>query len=442
MPAALHAHPVRRASEGGSGSVMRKSLEHTERRLSARIDRAHASGREEELAKALAVYCDAYSAHFVAACWLKENRSRQIIRNAHLPVEELAQRSLTWDIDDERVTVEYQGLRSDWSARLIFNAGAINRTRQLVVKHALYRSYRIHNDQALLNGGQTAAIRRVIANYKDGYHHVAEVDVTRCYQSFDRSRTGRYFGLSEKVTALLGVQDLKLWPSQYIRKEWLHLSGSEDRECVMDLFRHRFDEEFATAQSGLTEGSMVSPYLVEMMLAPVCASLRESGLGRAVCYADNFLLMARTSQELLAMERRLREELRAHPVGAHEVHTDRVPCQTSDFAFIGYRLEPDGRRLIPHAGPKVLKNASELRRQAHRILNSSMPWPRKRQILRETVKRHWSIINSIRLWERRESYHREKMEPLNALLHSTDTRVDTREVRPTRRYRPRPLSEG
>ncbi|MEO1397815.1 MAG: hypothetical protein AAFU56_02985 [Pseudomonadota bacterium] len=291
----------------------------------------------------------------------------------------------------------------------MYSFGAINRTRHLVVKNATYRQRRTHRDQTLLRG-QHCGVSRVIQNFRDGFRYIAEMDIESCYQSFNSTRVGQLLALPERVTAnSLGMHNLKLHPTPNLAWEWYHPSDVSSPEKLAEVFFHQFEVEIATALPGLIEGSMASPFVVEMLLAPTCRALRTANLGRVVCYADNFLLMAKSAKQLEAMEQRLRDELLAHPVGSHLVHLDRNSSPGSPFPFLGYQLVPERGMLRPEPGTKVLKNAKNLRKCVYKKLRSSIPLAEKRRIFVKTEEKHWTIVNSLRLWEGRKNFHNCKM---------------------------------
>ena len=407
-------------------------VKHQEKKLREHIKRAIVAGDKQAEYRAKKAYLNSHHAKAVAA----EQANRESKRKYLGGVEHLAG-SLNMSAPCEElvwVTSSLQNTRSDGTARFVFNFGPEHQARQIMIKNAIYHPSQLSDDQTLTRGGAPEAIRRIMAAYAEGYHFVSELDIRKAYPSFDSRRAGSLLQLSESVTENnLTLENTRVVPSNTCIKEQLY--HDETFACSPEeLFSIRYGEDFSYAQQGLLEGSKVSPFIVEMLLTAVCQTIRASGLGEVVNYADNFLLMARSRDDLSALESILREELRTHPVGALEVRDciyDYFPGRS--FEFLGYRLDSQGDQLVASLGAKTDKKLKELRRILYKELHSKMPFRQKEKRLREVEKTHRQTLRAMPAFEDRMAYHDEKMSPLLSKLEALKAqRVPRRRTRSSR----------
>ncbi len=339
-------------------------------------------------------------------------------RQTSLSVGLLARATDLWEPCDELVhlTANVTNTRSDGSARFILDFGPAHQTAQLLIKAAIYHPSHLAPEQTMTQGGAPEAIRRIQSAYADGYTYVSELDIRKCYSSFDSREAGRLLLLPESVIEnYLTLEHTNLALSYTCMREQIY-HDENSQHSPERLFAGLYGEDFSCAQQGLIEGSRVSPFIVEMLLAPVCRALQARGLGQVVNYADNFLLMARSRDALVTLENILRDELRDHPVGALTVRDcmrDYVPGYS--FDFLGYRLEPNGSRLTALLGRKSEKKLREIRRKGYRELNSDMPLARKRRVFRALEKEHKATLRALSCFLGGRDYHNSKMEPLRRL---------------------------
>jgi hypothetical protein len=102
---------------------------------------------------------------------------------------------------------------------------------------------------------------------------------------------------------------------------------------VDDVFVHVFAPG---VRRGLPQGSAASPIVAEMLLASLFESLPDCG--RWVGYADNFLAMAKTKADAVAMTLHLWSALKAHPAGHFQPKQPRVFEPGQAIEFLGLRV--------------------------------------------------------------------------------------------------------
>jgi hypothetical protein len=186
----------------------------------------------------------------------------------------------------------------------------------------------------------------------------------------------------------------------------------------MDLLMGKFGQDWDPAQLGLIEGSKVSSFAAELLLAPICEEMTARGVGQVINYADNFLLMAKSNSELRELRNILRKGLHTHPAGPLQVK-DLLGIQFSNgpFIFLGYKFSPVGNDLVCTWGPKAETNARKMRREGHRLLSSKMPETRKEIAFQKLKEKHLGIVNAFPEWLEGPDLHRKKMQPLERHLH-------------------------
>jgi hypothetical protein len=162
-------------------------------------------------------------------------------------------------------------------------------------------------------GGVSGAIRTASEYFSQGYVHVVEADIRKCYANFDRHQIPACLSpIPEKVIREVLVPELqgRLFSSQ--EGDWFSYAPLNAPLHELAAARH---EECVQARSGLPQGSAASPLASELLLAPVVDELVQTCSGKVVVYADNFLLMAKTHNEAVSMYCTLKFLLEEHPAG-------------------------------------------------------------------------------------------------------------------------------
>lgn len=393
-------------------------IERQERKHAHYVWVAFRSNSGRRLRAAVRDYLNSYASRYIAA----NEAVRTCKRRTHKSVEQITTEMNVWRPCDERVNVNVAMKETpsfpsqceyDIRARVTLAFGPENQARQILIRNLLKAMWYTSSCQTMHNGGRTRAVHLVKEYYAKGYQFIQEVDIYRCFPSFDNKGIGKFLCLPEKVTEhVLGASSLNLNPSITCRREVIYHSPDFSLS-PMELLYERFGEDWDPAQLGLIEGSKVSSFAAELLLAPVCDDLAVSGLGRVVNYADNFLLMAKTKRGLTKLIKILREGLHTHPAGPLKVKdfpTHVAP--QNEFEFLGYKFLPNGKRLSCTWGKRAETKARKLRREGHRLLTSSMPQDRKASEFERIQKKHCSIVGAFPEWPDRMNYHHSKMRAL------------------------------
>ena len=106
----------------------------------------------------------------------------------------------------------------------------------------------------------------------------------------------------------------------------------------------------SSGQRHIPQGSAVSSLVVEMLLAPVCISL--PACGQWIVYADNFLALARTGEDVVAMTLALRSALGAHPAGPLGSKEPNISENGAGIEFLGHHLRRVGKEIQIEASTK------------------------------------------------------------------------------------------
>ncbi len=267
--------------------------------------------------------------------------------------------------------------------RIVFDFGFENRALQQLVLPALKAQADdlIHPNQYLMRGTQ-AAIKRVADLIREGYAWAIELDIDDCYPSFDGQKVADLLPLPEQVTrsVLLGQYlNLRINPdlsfesgdstsfnsASHLSPGHLstltHLSTSHQSTPSNHPTSHLLQEtnnsfsladsgvdefmfatEFAVARRGLPQGSATSPLVVEMLLAPVLASLPcEDWVG----YADNLLTLGKSKGDVVSIFTACGSAVTAHPAGPLRLNPPKVYKPGTPIDFLGHRLRCFGGQI-------------------------------------------------------------------------------------------------
>ena len=94
--------------------------------------------------------------------------------------------------------------------------------------------------------------------------------------------------------------------------------------------------EFIGVQWGIPQGSAISSFVAEMLLAPAIAQLPHCGV--AVAYADNILLLAKSNDEMVSMTKSLLRALAAHPAGPLMPNPPKRYGPGDQVEFLGHQI--------------------------------------------------------------------------------------------------------
>jgi hypothetical protein len=89
-------------------------------------------------------------------------------------------------------------------------------------------------------------------------------------------------------------------------------------------------------QWGIPQGSAISSIVAEMLLARAIALLPDMGV--AVAYADNILLLARSSGAMVSMKKALLRAPAAHPAGPLQPNPPKCYGPGDSVEFLGHQI--------------------------------------------------------------------------------------------------------
>jgi hypothetical protein len=217
---------------------------------------------------------------------------------------------------------------------------------------------------------------------REGYAWAIELDIDDCFSSFDGQKVPDLLPLPKQVTrsVLLGQYlNLRINPdlsfescdstsfnsANHLRPSHLstlnylstpHQSTPADHppfslpqelnspfslaDPGVDEFM--FATEFAVARRGVPQGSATSPLAVEMLLAPVLASLPcENWVG----YADNLLTLGKSEGDVVSIFTACGSAVKAHPAGPLRLNSPKVYHPGTPIDFLGHRLRCFGDQI-------------------------------------------------------------------------------------------------
>jgi hypothetical protein len=288
-----------------------------------------------------------YNASLVAV-WEANKRLPKPRRVPLTDLYKLAERLNVWVGTREEVLLQPRPKRSGgW--RPIFSFGLLNRALHILVLRALEPTARPteHQYASKGKGGRQAAVEAAADAMRNGYEWIIELDIKDCYPSFDSERVAQCLPLPREVAGrVISLVKYNLIPR---KAEPLTLGP-------LDLL--------GQSQRGLPQGSALSPWIAEIVIAAVLRSV-PFGNVRVITFADNILLMARTKSELRSMQKALRCAFQRCPVGRFQLASKKGVCHVSaGFDFLGYGLSAlRGRVRISQSAD----NSQRLWRRLYRL---------------------------------------------------------------------------
>jgi hypothetical protein len=308
-------------------------------------------------------YLNSFDAKLAAV--QRANRRRKLgDRLDKAAVRSIADGLDAWQGTDEPVFVHRKRKTSNPdSFRTYMAFGIENQALQYLVLRLLEQVADIAPYQYLVrNGGTHAAIKHVLKAMSTGPVWAVEIDVIDCYPSFDGKKLKDRLPIPKEVTENLLI-------SKHLNLKGGNLTGitksgpfgpAGDPKAPMTL-----EGTFAAARQGIPQGSAVSPFIAETMLA---IALREvPKLGDIVAYGDNCWLLAKKESDMVTMMKALVSALKAHPVG--------LLTPKCKLFKPGEAVESLGHRLIPQPGGKIRIEPSE---ENWKKFESDMRWQLKR----------------------------------------------------------------
>ncbi|MBY6066220.1 hypothetical protein KUW17_05665 [Leisingera aquaemixtae] len=392
--------------------VRSSKLFHQERRLWSKVQMAHGKGKGFRAASR--EYLNSFACRYAAVKEAVKDLGKQFSEE---DVQSIARKLHLWTPCAEEVRL-HPKLKPDcadhtWgSYRYILSFGLENRARQILVRNLLLAGWDLQAEQYQFNGGREAAIKHLLRAYRKGYRHVFEIDVYHCFKSFDREGVAKYLSLPERVvTNVLSGDELNIVLSPQYEKEvekiCLDLDGLP--ETPLEKFG-LMDADWGSARSGLTEGSKVSPFAAELLLAWVLKNVPD-GAWRIVNYADNYLCLCKSENAAFELRDILQKLLHQHPAGPLKAKQfPKIYAPNEAFPFLGYHLVPKNP-LGLHVwwSEEAEKKAKRLRRTTYKVLSSpSLSKSQRKVRFRWFEKKHWAIVNGYPSWKEGKQFHWDK----------------------------------
>lgn len=248
---------------------------------------------------------------------------------------------------DEDVRL-YPKRKSDTEFRPIHVFGVRNHARQVVFNWALEPRTRLDKTrQFAWCGGRPAAARAVLQHIDQGARWACSLDIKSFFPSISREWVITHLPMPGEVTRETAI------PSEdHIRPEGCGLSRAYWRP-LSDLSLR------IAAGRGMPQGSACSPLIAEFVVSQILSVLPPEV--RVVNYADNFLLLANTREELEQAVQDLGGAVTHHPAGPFTLTRGPIRRVAQGAEFLGYRFESyRGRASAQPTSDALRECASEL----------------------------------------------------------------------------------
>ncbi len=381
----------------GKASMEFRTARASERKLLNDIAKEGHPGGTKRSMFLIQRYLSSYASRLVATRQafrdLKPHR-----RPSKSAIPDIASNLRPWAGTQEIVHLNFKGE----SYRPIMDFGIENKSLQVLVRNVLCLC-KTHPFQFATKGGTHHAIETVRKYLLEGYRWTAEIDIRRCFNSFQGDAIPGVLPLPEGV-----VQSVILSKGFNIPPKCNHYDLHEvDPSLTLSDMPDWIADEFNAARKGIAQGSASSPTVAEILLTGVFHKIPDVGI--VVNYADNFLLMAKSKADLVSISETLCGALDAHPAGPLR---SRVECEAEPgdmFNFLGHELAyiPNGTVRIAPSPENLWRFNWKFDRKLERISSSDVP-PRERAKQRANIRRYVrSWCGAFKLWPGAES-HRAK----------------------------------
>ena len=341
---------------------MNASSKHHELKLRQRLRCAYQDESSAALKAAVRKYLHSYDAR-LRAVDLANNSLRPNQRLPKSALSGIAEGLNPWKGSSEKVMVHLIFKDNGHDFRPIFVFGIEQRSLHQLVLPVLQATAQLHECQYALQGGVQQAITKVRKGLEDGFIHTAELDIRKFFSSLGQKGVAEALPLPKEVTRNVVLSHnlpivVKSIPSLF----------SEDPEemaiCGVDVSQICVSE----VPRGIPQGSGISPLVAEMVLSGTIGELAEQECCRIVNYADNVLVMAKSSKSCGGLGDNLSGLLMDHPAGPLLLNDPTYFEMGGPIVFLGHVLERIGG--IVEVSPSD-ENLSRMRRRIRSSLRSA-----------------------------------------------------------------------
>jgi hypothetical protein len=286
-----------------------KEEEHVAKLLT-RIRDAKELGQVKKLRHWTCTYLNSFDAKLAAV--QRANRRRKLGDRLDTATERNTAAGLDpWQGTDEPVLVHRKPKTSNPdSFRTYMAFGIQNKALQYLVLPLLEQVACIAPYQYTVTGGLHASIKHVVKAMSTGPVWAVEIDVVDCYPSFDGKKLKGLLPIPKEVTENVLI-------SEHLNLKGGNLAGITKSGPFGPAGGPKAsmtpEETLAAARQGIPQGSAVSPFIAETMLAIALGEVPK--LGDIVAYGDNCWLLAKEESDMVTMMKALETVCHRHRSG-------------------------------------------------------------------------------------------------------------------------------
>ncbi|MCF3628216.1 reverse transcriptase domain-containing protein [Thalassospiraceae bacterium LMO-SO8] len=305
----------------------------------------------------------------------------------------------------EPVVFDIKSKNSGHDYRHVKDYGIENRTKQGIVLAVLKARTHLHPNQFANVGGKNDAAKLVVQYLSAGFGWCVELDINDCFPSVCVEALSGYLPIPGTVIKhVLTCEESCAIPGSTL----MNLVDPEGDLSLMTEEPDLLAETLKEGRQGIPQGSTVSSYVFELLLAPVFEDVPEGV--RLVGYSDNILVMGRTEDDAVSMLFSLGAALKKHPAGPFTSKCGKITSPSQKFEFLGYEFQacPNGTTLVP-SGQNRAEFQHKFDKGIGRIAKAGMTKERRKKE-KENLRRYvrgWCA--AFGLWDKAEPFKENRM---------------------------------